>query len=835
VGDAAVSAAGDYWAQPVNALLLQLAATRSGLTDAEVRSRQLAYGRNTHSRQSRGTRVSIILEQLRSPLVLLLLFAVVASMVTGELADSAIVLFIVVASVGLTAGREWSAHHALHILQERLHATAQVIRNGTVRTIPAEDVVPGDVAVLAAGHLVPADGVLLSASHCYANESALTGESLPVAKEPGVSPAETPLHRRSNCVFLGTAIHSGSGLALVVRVGSRTELGRLAGRLAVRPPETEFERGLRHFGYLIVTTMLLMVVVVFVTHVLRGRAATETLLFSVALAVGLSPELLPAILSVNLARDAQAMAGRGVLVRRLNAIENLGSMDVLCTDKTGTLTEGVVRLNAAVGVADQQDQTVLRLASWNARLTAGIPGPLDQAIVAAAPPDALPVKLADIPFDAVRRRVSVVVANESGALLVTKGAFDAIIGACRRAGTSPMDPASVRTLRERYESWGAQGIRVIGVATRALERRDDYTAADESDLDFQGFLTFEDKVKPDAAEAIVSLRALGVSVVVITGDNVLVATHLARSVGLAGTVVTGADVDSLDQQALARLAERTDVFAELDPSQKERVVTALRHSGHVVGFLGDGVNDVAAMHAADTSMAVETAVDVARQAADFVLLDRGLDIIRRGIEQGRRTFANTLKYVLITMSANLGNMMSMAAASLFLPFLPLLASQILLNNFLSDIPAVGLADDLVDRELIERPRRWNVTAIGRYMIRFGALSSLFDMLTFATLLVVFGAAPALFRTAWFVESLLTELVVALVVRTRRPLHRSRPGALLLGTTVAVAVFALVLPYVPAANLVGLVPLPVTIVGAVVAITAAYVLSAEIVKRRVETI
>jgi Mg2+-importing ATPase len=833
--DTATGTSAEYWARHVDALLLHLAASRSGLTGDDAQRRLLAYGRNTVATGTHGTRVSIVLAQLQSPLVLLLLFAVVASMASGEWVDSAIVLIVVVASVSLTAAREWSAHHALQILQERLHATAQVIRDGTTQTVALDTVVPGDVIVLSAGTLVAADAALLAASHCYVNEAPLTGESLPAAKEPGVIPRDTPLHRRTNCVYLGTSVHSGTGLALVVHTGARTELGRLARHVAARPPETEFERGLRHFGYLVVTAMLVMVVVVFVTHVLKGRPATETLLFSVALAVGLSPELLPAILSVNLARDAQAMASRGVLVRRLNAIENLGSMDVLCTDKTGTLTEGVVRLEQAVDASGRTDAAVLRLAAWNARLTAGIAGPLDQAIVAAAPPNDLPSKLADIPFDAARKRVSVVVAEQAGALLVTKGAFDAVVNVCRRTGGAAIDADVLRSLRHRYEAWGSQGIRVIGVATRTLERREDYTAGDEHDLEFQGFLTFVDTVKPDAADAIASLRRLGVSVVVITGDNVLVATHVARSVGLRGAVATGVAIDTLPQQALARLAERTDVFAELDPSQKERVVTALRRSGHVVGFLGDGVNDVAAMHAADTSMAVDTAVDVAQQAADFVLLERGLDIIRRGIEQGRRTFANTLKYILITMSANLGNMMSMAAASLVLPFLPLLASQVLLNNFLSDIPAIGLAGDSVDRELIEQPRRWNVTAIGRYMVRFGLLSSAFDVLTFVALLTLFRAGPALFRTAWFVESLLTELAVALVVRTRRPLHQSRPGALLLWTTIAVAAVALVLPYVPVAGLLGFVPLPAPVISAVVAITAAYVLATEIGKRRVETI
>jgi Mg2+-importing ATPase len=824
-----------YWSQPIAAILDALGAQPSGLAEREARRRREMLGPNTLRPEGSTTAVSVVLRQFASPLLVILLFAVAASMASDEWLDSAIVLVIVLASVAVTASRELAAQGAAEALRRRLHTRAQVLRDGAVTNVPIEDLVPGDIVLLSPGHLVPVDGLVLSASHCFINEAPLTGESFPVEKAPGITPAESPLHRRSNCVHLGTAVQSGTATVVAVDTGRRTQMGTIAGRLALKPPETEFERGLRRFGYLLMITMLVMVIVVFVTNVLRGQPASETLLFSVALAVGLSPELLPAILSINLARDAQAMATRGVLVRRLNAIENLGSMDVLCTDKTGTLTEGVVRLDASVDITGQPTAEVMALASWNARLTGGIAGPLDAAILAAAPQDPLPEKLADIPFDSSRRRVTVVVAQDVSALMVTKGAFEAVINACSHAGGVPLDDDERHILQERYEDWGRQGIRVIGVATRAIDRRQDYVANDEDRLDFRGFLTFVDQVKADARDAIASLQALGVSIVVITGDNVHVATHVARAVGLTGAIVAGPELAGMTQLALARLAERTEVFAELDPAQKERVVTALRRGGHVVGFLGDGINDVAAMHAADTSLAVDAAVDVARQAADFVLLERGLDVIRGGIEEGRKTFANTLKYILITMSANLGNMISMAAASLVLPFLPMLASQVLLNNFLSDIPSVGLAGDRVDPELVERPRRWDVTAIARYMVRFGLLSSAFDALTFVTLLAVFRAAPSEFRTAWFVESLLTELAVALVVRTRRPIYHSRPGTVLLATSLAVAAIALALPYIPGMAVIGFVPLPLGLLAVALAITAAYVLAAEFAKRRWTTI
>jgi len=569
-----------------------------------------------------------------------------------------------------------------------------------------------------------------------------------------------------------------------------------------------------------------------VAHVLRGRPPVETLLFSIALAVGLSPELLPAILSINLARGAQLMAQHGVLVRHLNAIENLGSMDILCTDKTGTLTEGVVQVQGAYDPRGAPAEDVLELAATNAALETGLPSPLDDSILAARKPDLSRVtKRAEIPFDFVRKRVSIVVAGADGTVIVTKGAFQNVLDACTGlAGGSPLDDATRAELQRRVDEWSREGVRVLGLASRRLEDKPGYERSDERDLMFAGFVTFLDRPKPGVSQALSALAGLGVSVKLITGDNRLVAQHVAGMVGLdAPRVLTGAQLDALNDEALWHAAEQTQLFAEVDPRQKERILRALQKTGHVVGFLGDGVNDAPSMHAADTSLSVDQAVDVAKDAADFVLLSRDLDVIRRGIEEGRRTFANTLKYLLTTTSANLGNMVSMAAASLFLPFLPLLAGQILLNNFLSDIPAIGMADDNVDPEMVSRPERWKIGFIGRFMTEFGLLSSLFDWLTFAVLLFVFRATPERFRTGWFVESLLTELVVALIVRTRRPFLKSRPGNVLLALTVALVPIALVIPYLPHAAVLGFVPLPPHLLGALVLVTVAYAGSAELLK------
>ncbi|HEX6086935.1 MAG TPA: magnesium-translocating P-type ATPase [Thermoanaerobaculia bacterium] len=798
--------------KPSSASLLQTQRSDGlvlGVSSAEAAERLRVHGRNVLRERGEVSAVSVLAAQFRSPLLLLLVVAAAVAAVAGEWIDAAVVAVVVLASAGLGFVREYKARSAADALRSRIRTRTEVVRDGVAVTIPADEVVPGDLVLLSAGCLIPADATVVDARDFFVSEAVLTGESFPVEKT------------KDDRVFLGTNVRSGTARCVVDATGSATAFGAIAQRLMLRPPETEFDRGIRRFGYLLTIAMLAMVLVVFGGHMLRGRPAVETLLFAIALAVGLSPELLPAILNVNLARGAAAMSRRGVLVRHLSAIENLGSMDVLCTDKTGTLTRGVVQVEGAFDANGVASQDVLRLAAINAALETGLANPLDDAILAAHAPDLAQIeKLDEVPFDFARKRVSIVVRDGGRVRLIAKGAVAHVLEAC----AAPPD------VDARVAEWNGNGVRVLAVAVRDLAPRASYGRADERELTLAGFVTFLDEPKPGVAKALTDLAALGVAVKLITGDTRLVAEHLARRVGLpVRRVLTGGDLAVLTDEALWRLAEQTEVFAEVDPNQKERIIRALKKTGHVVGFLGDGVNDAPAMHAADTSLSVEQAVDVAREVADFVLLEPDLDVIRGGIEEGRRTFANTLKYVLTTTSANLGNMISMAAASLFLPFLPLTAGQILLNNFLSDIPAVGIAGDAVDRELVDRPRRWDLRFIARFMIEFGILSSLFDLLTFAMLLFVFRTRAASFRTAWFVESLLTELVIALVVRTRRPFLRSRPGRLLLYSTVVLIGIAFALPYLPFVGVLGFVPLPPRITIAVAAITVAYVAAAEMTK------
>ncbi|MBK8939236.1 MAG: magnesium-translocating P-type ATPase [Polyangiaceae bacterium] len=822
------------WAYSPDEVLRALGTRAEGLSEDESRARLTEYGPNVLAAERRLSAARLLLAQVQSPLILLLVFAAVVSMVAGEWTDASMALAVVFASSLLGFFREYSAGKAIEELKSRVVSRAKVVRAGEVTSVEAARLVPGDVIALQAGSLIPADCVLLEAKDFFVNQAVLTGESLPVERQPGASERSAPLALRTSCLYLGTNVRTGTARAVVVSTGKQTVYGSIADKLTLRPPETEFDRGLRQFGQLLMIAMLIMVLGVLVLNLWQHRPLFQSLLFAIALAVGLAPELLPAILAVNLARSAKSMATQGVLVRRLNAIENFGSMDVLCTDKTGTLTEGVVRLEGSYDPNGEAADAPLREAALNAHFETGLANPLDDAIsLAAGPVDPRFVKLDEIPYDFARKRLSVVVRDGERCRLVTKGSLRTVLDVCTRlADGRPLDDALRAELASRVDHWGNQGFRVLGVATREIDAREVYAREDERGLTFLGFLTFFDPPKADVQEAVAELARLGVGLKIISGDSRAVTVHVARAVGIeVKRPLTGQELDELGDEALWARVVTTNVFSEVDPNQKERIILALKKRGHVVGYMGDGINDAPALHAADVSVSVEGAVDVAKEASDFVLLKQDLHVLRRGVLEGRTTFANTLKYVLTTESANLGNMFSMAICSAFLPFLPLLAGQILLNNLLSDLPAVAIASDSVDKELIERPRRWDMRFIRRFMIEFGLLSSVFDLATFGALLWVFKASEGEFRTAWFVESLLTELVIALVVRTRRPFYKSRPGKTLLWITGAVAAIDLALPWLPGASLLGFTPLPLPLLFSILGITAAYVVAAELLKSR----
>lgn len=827
------------WSLPTDELLAALHSSPQGLTTADARDRLQRFGPNSFETRRQHTALRTLFNQFRSPLVLILIFAAVISAVAQEWADAGIVIAIVLASAILSFIQEYSAGNAVARLRARVILKATVLRDGAEAPIPAEQVVPGDVVLLSAGSLVPADSVVLAARDFFVNQAVLTGETFPVQKQVGPVGSEADLPGRSNMVYLGTSARSGTAQVLVVNTGARTAYGQIAERLTRRAPETEFERGIRRFGLLLTQIVTVLVVGVFAINVVLNKPPIDSLLFAIALAVGIAPELLPAIISVNLAKGAQNLAKRDVIVRRLNAIENLGSMDTLCTDKTGTLTLGVVTLDGALDATGRPSDDVMRWAYLNAAFQTGLNNPLDEAILAQSHPDTTGMdKLEEIPYDFVRKRLSVVIDSDPGTdirpMLITKGALDKVMvvstGVRVDGQTQPLDDERRAAITAQYAAWSAQGYRVLGLAVREVPRQAQYRLAAEADMVFVGFLLFFDPPKPDVKETLDALAQLGVTVKIITGDNRLVARHLAETLGLdADRILPADEMAAMRDEALMHVAERTAIFAEVDPNQKERIILALQKTGHVVGYMGDGINDAPALHAADVGISVDQAVDVAKEAADFVLLKHDLGVLRAGIVEGRLTFANTLKYIFTTTSANFGNMVSMAGASLFLPFLPLLAKQILLNNFLSDFPAIGIARDNVDPDMVERPHRWNIRMIRNFMVVFGLVSSVFDYGTFALLLFVVKATEQQFQTGWFIESLLTELVIALVVRTRRPFFRSRPGTVLWVSTVIVGIVAIALPYLPVAAALGFTPLPLWVTAALIGLTGVYVICAEIAK------
>ena len=830
-----------WWACPTHDLLSALGSAERGLQSSEAESRLREAGPNLVAARKHAGWAGLLLRQYQSPLVLILILAAFVSLVVQEWTEAAIILGIIAGSTLLSFAQEYRAARAVEALQARLALTVTVLRDAAQTVIPAQAVVPGDIVLLSAGNLIPADGVIIAARDFLVSQATLTGESFPVEKRPTPTPAEAPLDRRTNVGFMGTSVRSGTATMLIVTTGRATVFGAIAERIGERDPETDFERGLRRFGTLLMRIMVVITTLVLTANLLLDRPVIDSLLFAVALAVGLTPELLPAIVSVTMAAGARRMAKAGVLVRRSAAIENLGMADILCSDKTGTLTSGQMALQSATDPRGQVSDKVFDLALINAHLETGIENPLDAAIIVAASARgvALPdyPKVDEIPYDFRRKRLTIVVdlPTEESHLVVTKGAFGPVLDCCDRvetpSGPEPLDEALRASLADLVAKHGAEGIRVLGVAFRRLPPKPRYEVNDENGMTLAGFLMFADPPKPGIDRTLVALTELGVSVKIITGDNRHVAEHVARAVGLTPVVISGAELVSARDEALLHLAEECNVFAEADPQQKERIVRALQSRGHSVAYLGDGINDAPALRQADVGISVEDAVDVARESADIVLLAPDFDILRQGIVDGRRTFANTLKYIQITTSANFGNMISMALGTLFLPFLPLTAAQILLNNFLSDIPSLAVASDRVDPEAVARAPRWNVAAMRSYMVVFGLVSTLFDLMTFIILIHVFGADQSMFQTTWFVVSLLTELAVVMVLRTQRACWSSHPGKVLLTATVLILVAGVALPWLPViADMFGLSALPPSLLTTGFGIVILYVLATEIVKR-----
>ncbi len=825
-----------FWNPPVEDLLRQLETAPAGLTSREARDRLNRYGANLLKAKSKTDSLTLLLSQFKSPIILILLFAAGLSFFLGESTDAIIILVIVLVSGILGFWQERGAASAVEKLLAIVQIKAAVLRDGREQQIPVEEIVPGDIILLKAGDVIPGDCRLLESKDLFVDEATLTGETYPAEKTAGVLPTETPLARRTNALFMGTHVASGSARALVIHTAKETEFGQVYERLVLRPAETEFEHGVRRFGYLLMEVTLLLVILMIAFNVYLGRPVIDSFLFALALAVGLTPQLLPAIIAINLAHGARKMAEKKVIVKRLATIENFGSMNILCSDKTGTLTEGVVRVHSFLDVDGLQNEKVLLFAYLNASFETGFWNPIDEAIRSQQKVDLSKYrKLDEIPYDFIRKRLSILVAEGERRLLITKGALPNVLAACSTAETS-RGTVEIEEVRDQVgkhlEEFSRQGFRTLGVAYREIGSGSTIAKEDEAGLTFLGFLVLFDPLKPGIAETISQLKGLGISLKIITGDNHLVAHHLGRELGLANPrVLTGPEIRQMSDGALLHEVKDADLFAEVEPNQKERIILALKKTGNVVGFLGDGINDSSALHAADVGISVDDAVDVAKEAAEIVLMEKDLQVLVEGVQEGRRTFANTLKYVFMATSANFGNMFSMAGASLFLPFLPLLPKQILLTNLLTDFPEMTIATDSVDPELVQKPRRWNIRFIRNFMLMFGTLSSIFDFLTFGVLMFILHATPAEFRTGWFLESVVSASLVVLVIRTRKPFFRSPPGKYLLGATLLTIVLALVLPFSPIGKkLFNFTPLPLSFLAMMGAIVGLYIISAEVAKR-----
>jgi len=824
-----------FWSFKTSEMLQKLEATSKGLTSEQAQRRLSLYGANLLKPSKRSDSLTILLGQFRSPIILILLFAAGLSFFLHDPAD-ALIIFIIVLISGLLGF--WQEKGAANVF-EKLVATVQikstVFRDGKETEVPVGGIVPGDIVVINAGDIIPADCLILGSRDLFVNEATLTGETFPVEKDVKVLEAGTPLGQRVNSLWMGTNVVSGSANVLVVHTGKETEFGEISERLKLRPDETEFEKGVMRFGYFLMEVTLLMVISIFAINVYLARPILDSFLFSLALAVGLTPQLLPAIISVNLSHGAKRMAHRKVIVKKLSSIENLGSMNLLCCDKTGTLTSGVLKVHSACDIAGHESDKVLLYAYLNAYYQTGFDNPIDQAIIAARQFDLAGYqKLDEVPYDFIRKRLSVLFTKDGTHHMVTKGALGNILEVCSSAEVvdgSIVEISEVRSeLQQKFEQFSNKGLRTLGLAYRNLGSESVISKDSEAEMTFLGFIFLFDPPKPNITETIKSMEQLGVELKLITGDNKLVAGNVGQQIGLSSSkIVTGTELRQMSDEALLKQVNSVNIFVEVDPNQKERIILALRKNGNVVGYIGDGINDASALHAADVGISVDSAVDVAKEAADIVLLEKDLGVLVEGVKEGRVTFANTLKYVFMATSANFGNMFSMAGISVFLPFLPLLPKQILLINLLTDLPEMTIATDSVDIEMVKFPRRWDVAFIRKFMLTFGFVSSVFDYLTFGVLLLLLPGMTDQFRTGWFLESVISASLIVLVIRSRKPFFKSKPGKYLSIATLLTIVTALLFPITPLAGLFNFEPLSFSTIFILGIVVFLYIVTAEVMK------
>ncbi|HVV69262.1 MAG TPA: magnesium-translocating P-type ATPase [Gammaproteobacteria bacterium] len=841
----------ELFSLPHQQVLEKLSSSAQGLTAQQAEERLATYGKNIIIQKKATPLIANVMMRYANPLVAILLIAATISALTGNPISAAIIGLMVLLSIGLDYLQSHRSLVAMQRLQAQVATTATVMRNQAWLDLPYEQLVPGDILRLTAGNLIPADALLLSARDLHVQQAALTGESLPVEKDdkPATAPLEN-ITEAPNAVFAGSSVISGTATAVIIATGNKTVFAEIAKSLSIAPPHTEFEKGITRFGFFISKTILFLVIFVFAASVYFKHPLLESLLFAIALAVGLTPEFLPMITTVTLATGAMKMSHHGVIVKNLAAIQNLGSMDILCSDKTGTLTSGEMVLEQYIDLEGKQNEYVMLLAYLNAFFESGIQNPittailnkvalnpLDAAILQHAHPDIQPyTKIDEVPFDFERRRSSVVVDHNGEKLLITKGAPEQLLTLCTSYQTNdlplPLDQSAITKFNTLLQKLSQQGYRTLAVTMRKMPNQSVYSALDETDLLLVGLLAFLDPPLKDVKATINHLKAEGVRMKILTGDNELVTQHICEQVGMVvDRIILGHELEHITEPALAKVAEEVEVFARVSPMQKQRIIAALRANGHVVGFLGDGINDAPSLHIADVGISVANAVDVAKTSASIILLKHRLKVILNGIVEGRKSFGNVMKYLMMGTSSNFGNMFSMAGAILFLPFLPMLPFQILLNNFLYDLAQVTIPTDHVEPSFTRKPQHWNIDIIRRFMLYIGPISSIFDFLTFFVMLSVFHASAVLFHTGWFVESLATQTLVIFVIRTAKNPFKSKPSLPLAITVIAVVTIAVLLPFSPLAKVLGFVALPWGYFLFLISATASYLLLVEFIKKR----
>ncbi len=827
-----ISESDKFWKNEVTFWFQKLNSSVNGLSDKEAENILL---RSEHIKKTRPRFLKdlfLFIGQFKSPLMLLLIGAVILSAFLGDTSDVFIILFIVLSAGSLSFFQERNAGRVVEKLQSMISLKSTVLRNGVAQEINSAHVVPGDVIIIKAGDMIPADCLIIESNELHANESSLTGESYPVRKESGVLNENTELAKRSNCLWEGSNIVSGNAKALVINTGDNTIFGSIK-QSVTTVTETTFEKGIKDFGYFLMRITLVLSVFILVVNLLNHKSVIESALFALALAVGMAPELLPAITTIAMSAGAKRMLEKKVIVKKLTSIQNLGEVNLLCTDKTGTITEGAIKVSGLVNGFGEESDLVKELAFWNANFETGYSNPIDETLKKLdLKTKIMPEKIGEVPYDFIRKRLSIAINKGSEKILISKGAFAQIFSICTKIKLQDGSVAAISAyqneIEKRFEEFGKQGLRAIGVCFKNIVA-DSISKEDETEMIFAGFVLLQDPVKEGIIETIDQLKTLQVDLKIITGDNRNVARSIAVSIGIKDPIVlTGEALLNTSPEALQQQVSSTHIFAEVEPQQKERIIRALRKT-YTVAYMGDGINDVSAINAADVGISVDNAVDVAKEAADFVLIEKNLSVIVDGIEEGRKTFANTLKYIFINTGSTFGNMFSVAIASLLLPFLPMLPKQILLTNFITDFPYLMVASDNVDKEQIDKPGKWNLKFIRIYMVVFGIHSSIFDVITFITLMYVLKVRESAFQTGWFIESIITELLILFIIRTRKNFFKSKPGKYLFILSVLGLIITTTLPYLPFASSVGLVPLPLVNFAALFAIVTAYIITADILK------